>query len=65
MRPVIYWFSFPDGVECGVNEVYGYCGGGACILGAEQGVGTWIVGVVVFLVFYALFLILVVGVYCR
>ena len=57
--------SYPDGTECSVNDLYGYCGGGACLLGSEAGPGSWLVGVVLFVVFYLVFVLAASWIYCR
>jgi len=58
--------SYPDGTECGTREVYGYCGAGACLVGGDQtGRGSWMVGVIIFAIFYLVFVFIASWIYCR
>jgi len=62
-NPVNY--SYPDGTECRLGDLYGYCMGGACKLSHPKPHQSWIVGVATFIVFYFIFMVISIWIYCR
>jgi len=58
--------SYPVGRECRIGDVYGYCGAeGQCSLGSDTPQQSWIVGVAIFIIFYVIFMVVALWIYCR